>query len=279
MTGVINLYKPTSISSSAAVVKVRKILNTKAVGHMGTLDPQAEGVLVLGVGKATRLFDYLLDKDKVYDAEFTFGYETDTLDAEGTTVFSDGKIPNRKDIESALAEMMGEQMQIPPAYSAKKLNGKKAYDMARKGADFELAPCRVNIYSAELMKFEGSHASVRICCSSGTYIRAICRDLAHSLGTYATMTALKRIRCGHFDIEHSVTLDELDASKLLSVGDALPELQRLDLGDEYYKQLVSGVKLRLDGEGKRLVYCKGELFGIGEFEDGRLKLSVYLREE
>lgn len=278
MTGVINLYKPKGITSSDAVVKVKRILHTRAVGHMGTLDPQGEGVLILGVGKATRLFDYYLSKDKVYEAEFTFGEERDTLDGEGVVTASGGRIPSEAEIKEAIKEFIGKLSQVPPAYSAKKIDGQKAYDLARQGKDVQLKACKVEVFDYKLLSMEGNKITVRVHCSSGTYIRSLCRDLAYRLGTYAIMTAIKRIRCGSFRIENCVTLDELCEEKLLSVQDALPEIERLDLSDEYYIKVSNGVKIKMDGEGKRLVFCKGELFGLGEIADGLLSIKTYMRE-
>lgn len=279
MTGVINLYKPKGITSSDAVVKVKKLLHTGAVGHMGTLDPQGEGILILGVGKATRIFDYYLSKDKTYEADFSFGSQTDTLDGEGELVFSGGRIPDREEIIGVLSRFVGEQSQLPPAYSAKKVGGRKAYDLARSGAEVELKPCIIHIYSLELLDFTLGVAKVRVQCSSGTYIRSLCRDVASALGTYATMTAIKRTKCGSFDVEHSVPLDKLTENDVIPVYDALSEIEKLVLPDECYKKLVNGVKIEFQREGKFLVFCKNEFFGIGEGKDGSLKISVYMREE
>lgn len=278
MTGVINLYKPKGITSSDAVVKVKKLLHTRAVGHMGTLDPQGEGVLILGVGKATRLFDYYLGKDKVYEAEYTFGYETDTLDGEGTILASGGKIPSEQEIEDTLPLFVGKQLQTPPLYSAKKVAGRKAYDMARSGESFELRPCEIEIFRLEKLSYIGNKLTVKVHCSSGTYIRSLCRDLARRMGTFATMTAIKRTRCGMMDIASSVKLEDLTEDKILSVEQALPEIERLDLSDEHYKRLCNGVKIPYESEGRYLVFCKGEMFGIGSVKDGFLSLDVYMRE-
>lgn len=278
MTGVINLYKPKGITSSDAVVKVKKILHTRAVGHMGTLDPQGEGVLILGVGKATRLFNHFLAKDKVYEAEFTFGQERDTLDGEGEIIASGGRVPACDEIKSAMTTFVGKQMQVPPLYSAKKIAGRKAYDIARSGETILLKACEVEIFAFDFINLCDAKLTVRVHCSSGTYVRSLCRDLAHKLDTYAYMTAIKRIRCGSFDIAESVTLDELTSQKLLSVQQALPELIRYDVQDELYSKLCNGVKLPTTLQGKALVFCKGEMFGIGEAADGFLSITTYMRE-
>lgn len=279
MTGVINLYKPKGITSSEAVVKVKKLLHMRSVGHMGTLDPQGEGVLILGVGKATRLFDYYLTKDKTYESTFTFGFTTDTLDGDGKIVAEGGKIPTREELVKALAEFTGEQMQLPPAYSAKKVEGRKAYDLARKGLQAELKPCKVNIFSIELIDYVLGEAKVRIHCSSGTYIRSICRDVADSLGAYAAMTAIKRTKCGRFDVSDAVPLDKLTERDIIPVWDALSEMERIVLPESNYKRLANGAKLTFERDGKFLVFCKGEFFGIGDCENGMLKISTYMRED
>lgn len=278
MTGIVVLNKPKGMTSSDAVVKVKKLLHTKAVGHMGTLDPQGEGVLILGVGKATRLFDYYLSKDKVYEADFTFGYETDTLDGEGKVVLSGGR-PDESRIKEALGHFVGEQMQIPPAYSAKKIGGRKAYDLARSGTDVELKPCKVTVHSFELLGFDGTTARVEIACSSGTYIRSLCRDVAHHLGTYATMTAIKRTKCGNFDVDEAVSLENLTANDVIPVYAALKELEKVNLPDECHKRLVNGVAIESERKGRFLLFCKGEFFGIGEGKDGFIRTAVYMRED
>ncbi|MBE5731354.1 MAG: tRNA pseudouridine(55) synthase TruB, partial [Clostridiales bacterium] len=223
-------------------------------------------------------FDYYLSKDKVYEAEFTFGEERDTLDGEGEVIASGGRIPSETEIKEAIKEFVGKLSQIPPAYSAKKIDGQKAYDLARQGKDVRLKACSVEVFDYKLLSMDGNKITVRVHCSSGTYIRSLCRDLAYRLGTYAIMTAIKRIRCGSFRIENCVTLDDLSEQKLLSVQDALPEIERLDLSDEHYVKVSNGVKIKMDGEGKRLVFCKGELFGLGEISDGLLAIKTYMRE-
>ena len=171
MNGLINLYKPTLMSSAQAVGKVKRVfsaLGEKTVGHMGTLDPMAEGVLVIGVGKAARLFDYLAGHRKQYVAKFTFGYETDTLDKLGTTTRTTNDIPSVDAVEHAMQSLVGKIEQIPPAYSAKHVDGKRAYDLARRGESVELKPVNVEIYGAELVcQPRMNEIVVKIDCSSG----------------------------------------------------------------------------------------------------------------
>lgn len=284
MKGIINLYKPKGITSSSAVVSCRKILGIKAIGHMGTLDPAGEGVLLLGVGKATRLFDFFLKKDKVYEAEFEFGYATDTLDGDGAVTDSTNNLPSKDEIEAVLSKFTGKQQQIPPAYSAKSVNGVRAYKMARTGRSPELKPCEVEIYSVKLIKQTGDNKYLfEIHCSSGTYIRSICRDIAAELNSLATMVSIKRTRCGNFCVQNSVTLEklnELKAAALVPIEEAIATLPKTELDDEFYAPLLNGIKVKYDGEeGKpTALYCKNELFGIATIENGFIRIKTYLRD-
>lgn len=278
MRGVINLYKPKGVTSHDCVRAVRRALQTKAVGHMGTLDPQGEGVLIVGVGKCTRLFDHYLGKDKVYEADCTFGYETDTLDGDGTTVGTGGTIPSAADIAAALPGLTGSVEQLPPLYSAKSVGGVRAYDLARQGIAFELAPKRVHIYSIELLSYAPPVARLRVHCSAGTYIRSICRDLAYALGTLATMTAIVRTRCGPFRIEDAVPIESLDSSALIPAEQALADVPRFDADPTYYKRISNGVRGDVGApDGLCVLYCNGELFGLAETSDGVTALKTNLR--
>ena len=181
--GFFNVDKPSGIVSSAVVNKI-KWLSGVPCGHMGTLDPLASGVLPVGVGNATRLFDYFLEKRKEYIAEFTFGVDSDTLDSTGTLVRG-GQVPDEREIEGVLPTFFGDIMQVPPKYSAKNVNGRRGYDLARAGIDFELSPKQVHIYGMELMgRVEGKEDTfrIRISCGGGTYIRSLARDIAAALG-------------------------------------------------------------------------------------------------
>ena len=152
MNGFLNVYKPSGMSSAYALNLIKKRFKGEKMGHMGTLDPLASGVLPVAFGKSTRLFDYLLDKDKVYKAEFTFGYETDTLDRGGVVIKDNGKLPTESDIISVLPSLVGEVMQMPPIYSAKNVNGKRSYELARLGVEVELKPKKVTITSIDFIE-------------------------------------------------------------------------------------------------------------------------------
>lgn len=281
MTGLIDLYKPSGMSSAQAVARVRKILGEKTVGHMGTLDPMAEGVLVIGVGKATRLFDYLVQKKKSYTAKFTFGYETDTLDAFGSTVATTNDIPSDTAVLAAMQSMVGKIEQIPPVYSAKHVDGERAYKLARRGAEAELKPVSVEIYGVELVCQPRPNELVfNIECSAGTYIRSLCRDAARLCGSLATLTYLQRTSSGRFKVQDSITLENLQVVKgsaLMPVEDAL-DLPKMQIAESMYDDLSCGRRVECEFDGDAFIYCRGELFGIGSSVGGILNLKTYLKE-
>ena len=207
MFGVLNIYKPKGLTSHDVVNIVRKIFKIKQVGHTGTLDPFAEGVLPVCLGKAARLIDYF-DDDKEYLATVQFGTSTNTYDIEGSVTAKCDKIITRIEVEKALNNFKGEISQLPPKYSAIKVNGKKLYEYAREGQDVKIEPRKVNIYKSELVNFDSEKqtAEILIKCSKGTYIRSIANDLGIMLGSYAHLSKLVRTKAGKFDINSSVKL-------------------------------------------------------------------------
>ncbi len=281
MKGIINLYKPSGFTSSDAVVKTKKILNERTVGHMGTLDPMGEGVLPLGVGKGARLFDYFLRKDKLYRATFRFGYETDTLDRCGEIIADGGKIPLFEDIKEATKNFIGTIRQLPPRYSAKSINGEKAYKKARRGENFELKPTEVTIYSLDAEE-QGEDISLTVKCSAGTYIRSIGRDLAHYLNTFCTMTSIVRLQAGPFRIEDCITFDSLEKLKekaIIPLERVLRDVKRIDVPSDMYFKLSNGISISTAPfTDKRTVFCRGELFGLGSAPEGQLKIETYLKD-
>jgi len=212
--------KPQGLTSHDVVARVRRIAGTRRVGHTGTLDPMATGVLVLCLGRATRLIPYIEEMGgmdaKEYEAGIRFGFETTTDDAEGGPrgePVSTATL-NSAGIAAALAAFVGEIEQIPPAFSAKKVAGERAYAMARRGEDVELKPVRVHVGSAELLDLQGDIARVRFACSRGTYIRALARDLGRALGVGAHLVSLRRTRSGVAEISRAVRLDDLTPGSL-----------------------------------------------------------------
>lgn len=212
---IINLNKPTGMSSFLAVKKVARLLGVKKAGHMGTLDPLGTGVLLIGVNKGTKLFDEYLKKIKTYIAVFHFGYETDTLDSEGTIINQNEKLLSINEINNVIHEFIGKQNQMPPQFSAKKINGKKAYDLARSGVQVKLKPKEVEIFDLKVLRDMGdNNFQFSITCSSGTYIRSLCRDIAYKLSTYGTMLSIIRTTCGVFKINDSCTLTDIQNGKI-----------------------------------------------------------------
>lgn len=212
---IINLNKPTGMSSFFAVKKVSRLLGVKKAGHMGTLDPYGTGVLLIGVNKGTKLFEEYLNKTKAYIATFHFGYETDTLDSEGQIIKQNNKNITEEEIKKELPSFLGKQAQMPPDFSAKKINGKRACDLIREGKQVELKPKDIEIYDIKLLNNLGdNNFSFEITCSSGTYIRSVCRDLAYKLSTYGTMVSIIRTKCGVFNIEHSSTLEDIQKGNI-----------------------------------------------------------------
>lgn len=282
MNGLINLYKPPSMSSASAVSRVKRMLDQKTVGHMGTLDPMAEGVLVIGVGKSARLFDHLAGHKKTYIAKFKFGHQTDTLDALGQTVATTKDIPSVDAVYNAMRSLIGKIEQIPPAFSAKHIDGKRAYDLARRGENVQLKPSCVEIFDTELICQPAIDETVfSITCSAGTYIRSICRDVAVMCGSLATLVYLQRTRSGVFDVKDSVRLEELErlGAAALIAPDKAVDLKRYDVDVSDRDDLDHGRKLRAEFDGDARIYCDGTFYGIGRAENGMLKLKTYLKDD
>jgi tRNA pseudouridine55 synthase len=283
MNGIFNILKPSGMTSNAVLTKIKKCFNIKKVGHLGTLDPLATGVLPITIGKATKLFDYFLIKDKVYKAIFTFGKTTTTLDSEGEIIKTSSVIPTDEQIQAILGNLVGEVEQIPPNFSAKNINGQRAYTLARENISFVLPPKRVSIYSIELLSQVNQNSYLfEIHCSSGTYIRSIARDMAALLNTVGFMSALIRTKSGDFKIEDAITIEELlkaDAKEhLISLEQILKDFKRVDIEDKHYEKLVNGVKIKAESQkGEFLLYCKSQLFGIAQVEDGFYKIKVNLK--
>ena len=210
--GLVVIDKPSGLSSFLAVNITKRSLKVQKAGHMGTLDPLASGVLVVGVGKGTKMFDHFLGHEKSYYAEYEFGYETDTLDLEGKVVKQNQCDISEEDIEKILPVFKGKILQMPPVYSAKKIDGKKACDLARSGQEVVLQPKEVEVFELELVKNLGKNKfGFNIRCSSGFYVRALGRDLAQNLGTFATTTLIRRTECCGFSLDNAQKFEEIKA--------------------------------------------------------------------
>lgn len=212
MFGFLNIYKPKGKTSHDVVAVLRRVTKIKQIGHTGTLDPFAEGVLPICIGKATRLIEYL-DDDKAYIGTVQFGKSTTTYDTEGDVVETSNLNVSEEDVINALEGFRGEIQQLPPIYSAIKVNGKKLYEYARKGEEVEVAPRSVTIHKLELVDFDevNQTAEIYIECSKGTYIRSIAHDLGKALGSWGYLTKLVRVKAGLFEVEKSINLDCLES--------------------------------------------------------------------
>lgn len=281
MNGIIVVNKPSGMSSNAVVSKVKSVLKAKKVGHLGTLDPLAMGVLPVCVGKATKLFDYYLDKSKTYRATFTFGKTTDTLDSEGKVTETCEKIPTKDELILATKKFVGTISQIPPKFSAKNMNGTRAYELSRKGIDFELSPKTITINQFELLEqLDENTFSFKIDCSSGTYIRALARDLAKEVGSLAYMSALLRTRSGNFTLTESVNLENISESDVIPLEKVLSDLEKVCVDEKNFDKLKNGNKIEwnMPDCDNFLLYCSNTLFGIASAKNKIIKIKVNLYE-
>lgn len=274
-SGVILINKPTGMTSNTLVRKVGKLIGEKKVGHMGTLDPLGCGLLLVLCGKATRLFDMTTNKTKVYRAVFKFGVQTDTFDSEGKIVCRNTKVVTKDEIDGVIDTFVGEFDQVPPEYSSKKINGKKAYEIARSGGEVKLAPKHINISRFELVReLEKNTFLFEIECSEGTYIRALCRDLANSLATCGTMCAICRTKCCGEAVENSIVLQEVEKSSKLIPAQNFIDLPSVLIPKRHMDNLKNGIKImaeqKIDGNFK--LFCGDEFWGVAKVEDGYYKI-------
>lgn len=258
MNGVINVYKEKGYTSHDVVAKLRGILNIKKIGHTGTLDPDAEGVLPVCIGNATKLCDLIMEKDKEYAAELILGKQTDTQDISGTVLNESDNYQNISidEIEKVILGFTGEYGQIPPMYSAVKVNGKKLYELARNGIEIERKPRKVHIHRIEIESINLPVIHIRVNCSKGTYIRTLCNDIGMKLGTYGCMGALLRTKTGRFTLEDSIRLGQIEEivrsgrlteSGILMKTDAiLDHYPKLSVKDKFGKLLENGNVLTWD---------------------------------
>ncbi len=258
MNGFLNILKPPGMTSAAVVGNVRRLTGEKRVGHAGTLDPEAAGVLPVMVGRAARLFDYLTEKEKTYVAECAFGCETDTQDAQGAVTRTGDAYPTLDAVKAATQSLTGDILQRPSAYSAVKRDGKALYELARAGRSVEIEPRPVHIERIDVGPETENHGvMLTVTCGRGTYIRALCEDIGRLCGCPAHMRFLLRTRTGVFDIADAVTLEEAAEAaaqgrldELLTPMDApLGHLPRLEVPEAWYKPAFNGVSLPVEAFG------------------------------
>lgn len=248
MDGILIVDKEKNYTSRDIVNIVSKTLKTKKVGHTGTLDPLATGLLVICVGKATKLVDILTNHDKEYIADITFGIETDTLDSTGNILKEENKIIKKEDIIQVLNSYKKEYDQQVPIYSAIKINGKKLYEYARENIDVELPTRKVNIYDIELLNYEiidnKTHIQIRCNVSKGTYIRSLIRDIGNSLNTCAIMTDLRRTKLGDFNIEDAIKIKDIKNAKLYSIEEVLKNYKQIEVDGNLEFKIKNGCKIK-----------------------------------
>ena len=277
MHGWLNINKEPNMTSFDVIREVRKKFKIKKVGHAGTLDPFATGVLPIAIGNATKLIEYLVAKDKTYVFTVEFGKTTDTLDIDGKITDSTERVPTNEECRSVINNFLGVITQIPPKYSAIKINGKRAYDLARNNQEFEIKPRNVSVHSLELLGFdeEKSHATYRVKCSKGTYIRSLARDIAESMQTLGFVIKLIREEVGSFLIDNSIKLNELSSEKVLSIEYVLDDIPVVDIDRANASKVSNGQNIKIfgDDENYDLVFIKNnnELISIGSSQNGFYK--------
>ena len=291
MNGILIINKEKGCTSHDIVYKVKKIFNEK-VGHTGTLDPLAEGVLPILIGKGTLCSKYLINHDKKYVVNLALGQKTETADLEGK-IIEEKNIPDKSltqsKIEKVLKSFIGKQQQMPPIYSAIKVNGKKLYEYARKGQNVEIKPREIEIYDIKLMNIDAQKKQIQfeVFCGKGTYIRSLCEDIAEKLETVGYMENLKRIQVGDFKIEESSKIQELEEnkedikyleSKIISVEEIFKNKEKIKLDDKKMQLFLNGVKITQNQENDIYrIYNKNEKFiGIGLIQDKLLKRDIIL---
>ena len=276
--GILNIYKPKGMTSHDVVARIRRVAKIKQVGHTGTLDPFATGVLPICIGKATKLIEYLED-DKEYIATIQFGANTDTYDLEGEVTEKFDKKVTREEILFQLKLFEGEISQIPPIYSAIKVNGKKLYDYARAGQEVEIKPRQVNIFKIELKEFdyEKQIAKILVACSKGTYIRSIAYDLGKNMACGGYLIALERTKAGRFCVENSIRLESLKEINDVEISLINP-LDVMDypcfyLNDEDKEKVSHGMALygkRIDAKDIVFLVYSGKIYAIGRVEQNKI---------
>lgn len=288
MNGIINLYKPSGITSFEAVRQVRKISGEKKVGHTGTLDPLASGVLPICIGKATKLVDYIMQGEKIYKVKMKLGEITDTYDKEGK-IISEAKVScDLNEITNAIMSFKGEIMQVPPMYSALKVKGKKLYELARMGIEVEREARKINIYDITIQNIDIPFATFTVKCSKGTYIRSLCFDIGEKLQCGAVMYELERCASGIFNIDSSVKLEDLTeenvSQKVISVDECLYNYPVVKFNEKFEKLLINGVALKDKSALINIDYnkiyrvhsCMDEIIGLASLTQDGFKILKLL---
>lgn len=283
MDGIIVINKEKEYTSHDVVAKLKKKLNISKVGHTGTLDPNATGVLPILIGKGTKFSKYLINHDKIYEVELELGKKTDTADIEGKVI--EEKNVDEKYIKENLLQVLesfvGKQEQIPPMYSAIKKNGKKLYEYARAGEKVEIEPRKIEIYKIDLNKYDKNIITFVVSCSKGTYIRSLCEDIAKKLNTVGYMKNLKRLQVGEFNIKDAVYIDDIDLKNvndyLITLEEILRGIPCINLDEKKLKLFLNGVQLTANNiDGLYKIYVANKFIGTGTIKKGLLKRDIIL---
>lgn len=286
MNGIIIINKEKGYTSNDVVKKIKKLLNTK-VGHTGTLDPNATGVLPLLLGDATKISKYIINHNKEYEAILQLGIKTKTADGEGEILQQEEvekDILQKDNINKILNTFIGKQEQIPPIYSAIKIKGKKLYQYAREGKEVKIEPRGIEIFDINLISinYKENQICFNVKCSKGTYIRSLCENIATKLGTVGYMKELNRIQVGEFNIKDSITISQFeekinnnDFSSILTLEELFSENKKINLDAENFNKYLNGVKINVDEKnGICRVYWKNEFIGLGVIENNFLKRDI-----
>lgn len=282
--GILNIDKPQGITSHDVVDVIRKIFPNTKVGHTGTLDPLATGVLPICIGEATKLSEDLTAENKSYSVKMLLGVETDTYDITGRIVFASVVEKDEIYIKERIKRFIGKQLQTPPAYSAIRINGKRAYSYARENKEVKIPPREITIYSIDNINVDltKKEVSFDVTCTKGTYIRSLVNDIGKKIGCGATMTELRRTRTGNFDIKDSIPLYDflkLEYEEMLksisSIEEYYSDSKKVNLDKEHYKKFLNGVLLDVDTQEAIVrVYCDSRYKGIGTINNKKLKRHI-----
>lgn len=285
ISGILNINKPSGITSHDVVKVIRKIFKGQKIGHTGTLDPLASGVLPICVGKATKLSDILTAKDKKYRVKCLLGVETDTYDITGTVIEAGICDKDEIYIKERIKRFVGKQEQIPPIYSAIKVDGKKLYEYARENKEVEIKPRNIEIFSIENIEYDKNthEVSFDVHCTKGTYIRSLVHDIGIKLGSKATMTELTRLKSGDFKIEDSIDLQEFlklqypeMLAKIITIEEYYKEYKKVNLSEKECENFINGMSINIEGYENKIVrvYNEKKFIGIGTVKENKLKRYI-----
>lgn len=283
MNGLLLIDKPQDFTSQDVVSKVKKILNVKKAGHIGTLDPMATGLLPILIGDYTKISKYLIEHDKTYIAKLKLGIKTDTGDITGK-ILEKQDVSKISNIEEIINSFKGIQKQTPPMYSAIKIDGKKLYEYAREGRKIEVPEREIEIYDIKLLNANDGEIEFMVSCSKGTYIRVLCEDIARALGTIGTMSSLRRIVVDKFSIDDAYTFEKLENSKdnksiLIKMEDIFNDIDEINLNAKKLELFLNGVKLSVELEdGLYNIYSDNKYIGLGIVKNKLLKRDVVIGE-